>query len=75
MKLSSATPSRPRVACATVAALAVCFPLGMAAEFVWTHLFVAFGAFLSLALVSLQLHPRSRHVAAVPVRQDRVAAS
>ena len=75
MKPSSTSPSWPRAACATAAAVAVCFPLGMAAGFVWTHLFASFGAFLLLALLTMQFHPRSRRVAGVPVNQGRVTAS
>lgn len=64
-----------RVAGATVAAAAACFPLGMAAAYVWTHFFVAFGAFMLLALLSLRLHPFCRRVAGVPVVQDSAVAS
>lgn len=72
---SATAPSWPRVACATAAAVAVCFPLGMAAEFVWTHLFVAFGAFALIALLSMRLHPRSKRIAGVPVDPSRVTAT
>ena len=75
MKSSRTTPSWPRVACATAAAVAVCFPLGMAAGFVWTHLFASFGAFLLLALLTMQFHPRRRRIAGVPVNRERVTAS
>ena len=72
---SFAGPSWLRVACATIAAFALCYPLGIVAELVWTNWFVAFGAFVLLALVSMQFHPRSRRVAGVPVRQARVVVS
>lgn len=75
MTRSRTTPSWPRVVSATLAAMAVCFPLGMAAEFVWTHWFVASGAFLLLALVSMRLHPRRGRIAGVSVDPGRAAAS
>ena len=75
MKSSCTSPSWSRVACATAAAVAVCFLLGMAAEFVWAHLFVAFGAFLLLAALSLRLHPRRSRVPGMPINQEQVAVS
>lgn len=64
-----------RVTCATLAAVAVCFPLGMAAEFVWANCFVSLSAFLLLTLVSLRLHPRRARVAGVPVAAGLAGAS
>lgn len=75
MNSSCITPSWGRVACATAAAVSFFYPLGMAAALIWAHVFVAFGAVMLLALVSMQFHPRSRRVAGVPVNQDRITAS
>lgn len=69
------TPSWPRVACATVAAMAVCFPLGIVAELVWANWFVSFIALLLLALLTMQFHPRRSRVAGVAVKQGRVTAA
>ena len=75
MKSSRTVPSWRRVACATVAASILLYLLGMAAAFVWEHLFAAFGALMLLALVTIKFHPRSRRVAGVPVKQEHVTAS
>ena len=74
MTPSRTTPSWPRVVAATLAALAVCVPRGLAAEFVWTHWFVASGAFLLLALVSMRLHFRRGRIAGVPLNSGRTTA-
>ncbi len=74
MKTSRTTPSWLRVACATVAASALCYPIGIVAELVWANWFVAFGALMLLALVTMEFHPWSRRVVGVPVEQDRFTA-
>ncbi len=74
MKLPPA-PSWPRVACATAAAVAACFPLGLLAELIWAYCFAAFGALMLLALVTLQFDPRSRRVPGVPVKKERASVS
>lgn len=75
MTRSRTIPSWPRVIVATLAAVAVCFPLGMAAEFAWTHWSAAFGAFLLLALLSMRLHPQRSRVAGVPVDPGSATAA
>lgn len=75
MKFPSATPSWGLVACATLAAVAVCFPLGIVVELIWAHPLVSFGAFLILALVSLRLHGPHKRVLGVAVDAVRLTVS